>query len=91
MEYIARFFLPDGVFYPVTTGSTLLKSASVRFQSIKKINQITKQPIMRTEDRLFDKRMGEVRNGDQKVRKHLCRVPVNDLGDSRTAKIIPGS
>ena len=29
------------------------------------------QPIMRTEDRLFDKRMGEVRNGDQKVRKHL--------------------
>ena len=30
-----------------------------------------KQPIMRIEDRLFDKRMGEVRNGDQKVRKYL--------------------
>ena len=26
---------------------------------------------MRIEDRLFDKRMGEVRNGDQKVRKYL--------------------
>ena len=26
---------------------------------------------MRNEDRLFDKRMGEVRNGDQKVRKYL--------------------
>ena len=26
---------------------------------------------MRIEDRLFDKRMSEVRNGDQKVRKYL--------------------
>ena len=31
----------------------------------------SKQPIMPIEDRLFDKRMNEVRNGEQKEHKYL--------------------